>query len=254
MKGNNNNVILWSLVITLVYILIINLLYALLIKFELGGPARIFQIAGAGLTGVIQVLCFFVCVYCLMSLYISNSYLSKQFSGFSQKVLPSSDQAMVTLSDLRKIKLDILYLERQGFHNELNSIILGVSTHTSTNQNTDPIQVLDANIESKKSQKESNLELIRYAISSMMTLGFIGTLIGLASAIGKSYLAKTDEGMEVLTGYLYVAFDTTLYALFLSLIVNYFYHKYLKELDLFYSNAKMFIIENLLSKFEKVTN
>jgi hypothetical protein len=252
MEKTNNNWV-WALLITVIYTMVINGIYFILTKFNLPGD-RLFEVAGAGTKGIIQIISFFVCTLCVMSLFKSNRYLQMQFSGFSQKVLPPKEQAIVTVSDLRKIKLDILYLERQGFHNELNGIILGVCTHTSTNQNTDPIQVLDANVESKKSLKESQLELIKYAVGAIMSLGFIGTLIGLASAIGKSYLAKTDQGMEELTGYLYVAFDTTLFALLLSLIVNYYYHNYIKELDLFYSNAKMFIIENLLSKFERGTS
>src|SRR5690625_5701439 len=71
--------------------------------------------------------------------------------------------------------------------------------------------------------------MVRYLIAAIMSLGFIGTLSGLTSAIGNADLARTEEGMSILTSYLNVAFDTTLVALVLGLILNYLYYNYLGD-------------------------
>jgi chemotaxis protein MotA len=66
-----------------------------------------------------------------------------------------------------------------------------------------------------------------------------------------AHLAKTVEGMPQITSSLNVAFDTTLVALLIGLILNFFYHRYLEELDTFYSRARSYIIDNLISRIYK---
>ncbi|MEZ5058801.1 MAG: hypothetical protein R2879_17335 [Saprospiraceae bacterium] len=76
----------------------------------------------------------------------------------------------------------------------------------------------------------------------------MGTLIGLSSAIGLAHLAKTDQGMPEITGQLNVAFDTTLVALLVGLVLNFLYHRYLEDMDTFYSRTKSYVIDNLISR------
>jgi ABC-type spermidine/putrescine transport system permease subunit II len=57
--------------------------------------------------------------------------------------------------------------------------------------------------------------------------------------------------MPQITQSLYVAFDTTLVALLIGLILNFFYHRYLKEMDTFYSQSKAYVIDNLISRIYK---
>ena len=73
-------------------------------------------------------------------------------------------------------------------------------------------------------------------------------MLGLSSSIGMAHLAKTAEGMPEITRNLNLAFDTTLVALLIGLILNFFYHRYLKEMDTFYSRSKAYVIDNLISR------
>src|SRR5690625_6472995 len=95
--------------------------------------------------------------------------------------------------------------------------------------------------------------MVRYLIAAIMSLGFIGTLSGLTSAIGNADLARTEEGMSILTSYLNVAIDTTLVALVLGLILNYLYYNYLGILDNFYARSKRYIVDNLISRIYRHT-
>ena len=45
--------------------------------------------------------------------------------------------------------------------------------------------------------------------------------------------------------------DTTLVALLTGLVLNFFYHRYLENLDTFYSRTKAYIIDNLISRIYK---
>jgi chemotaxis protein MotA len=45
-----------------------------------------------------------------------------------------------------------------------------------------------------------------------------------------------------------VSFDTTLVALLLGLILNYFYQRYLERIDVFFAQSKSYIMDNLVSR------
>jgi chemotaxis protein MotA len=113
------------------------------------------------------------------------------------------------------------------------------------------LHVIGAQISNSKAEAESRLEVTRYVISAISALGFIGTVMGLADSIGLAHLASDPEKIKMITGSLYVAFDTTLVALLLSLVLTYRYHVYLEMLDSFYSQSEAYIIENLVSRIKK---
>ncbi len=210
---------------------------------------RLCILAGGNLLGIIQSICFGVFLYSVLQIRTFRKEISEQFEGFSYKVLPPDDIVAITPQEVNKIKLDIIYLEKQGVQNEINEFIKKSCTqYKNENSISETLHVLESHINNKKEIKESDLENIRYAINLNMSLGFIGTLIGLSSAIGKAYLSKTEEGLNELTSYLNTAFDTTLVALLFGIIINFGYHQYIKDLDHFYAKAKTYIVDNLVSK------
>jgi chemotaxis protein MotA len=75
--------------------------------------------------------------------------------------------------------------------------------------------------------------------------------MGLAESIGLAHLAADPAKINLITSNLYVAFDTTLVSLLLSLVLTYRYHIYLEYLDAFYSQSEAYIIDNLVSRIRK---
>ena len=76
---------------------------------------------------------------------------------------------------------------------------------------------------------ERRFQIIRYFVTVIPSLGFIGTIIGISKALGQTS-ALTGESLpherifanETLGQSLYVAFDTTLIALLLSIVLSFF--------------------------------
>ena len=56
------------------------------------------------------------------------------------------------------------------------------------------------------------------------------------------------EGLAILTSYLAIAFDTTLVALLLGLILNFSYNRYLGHMDVFFAKSKSYVLDNLVSR------
>ena len=215
---------------------------------------RFFVLLGGSMNGYIQFACYFAFFYGLIELRQKQSFIHTQYEGFDLNILPDEDQLVLTPAEVSDIKLNVLDLNKRGITYLVTDFIKKACTqYRNDNSVSETLQVLDVQIENHKEETESGLSLVRYMLNAIMSLGFIGTLIGLTTAIGNAHLAKTEEGMPILTGYLNSAFDTTLVALILGLILNYFYHNYIERLDGFYAKSKTYILDNLISRIYNPT-
>lgn len=210
---------------------------------------RVFIMFGGTENGYIQAVCYFAFIYTIMDLRTMRSFLKNEFEGFNLNILPQEDQLVLTPDEVGDIKLKVLDIEKGGVIYMVSDFIKKVCTQYRNEQSVaETLHVMDVQIENTREEMEGSLSNVRYFITAIMSLGFIGTLIGLSSAIGNAHLAKTEEGMPILTSYLNAAFDTTLVALVLGLILNYLYHDYLEILDRFYAKTKRYIVDNLISR------
>ncbi len=213
------------------------------------GIKRIFELFGGTFGGYIQIITFAVFIYGILDIRDKEYQITKQDEGFGLNLLPTQDQLVLTPDEVAKIKLNVLNLEQRGMNYLIAAFIKKACTQYRNDQSIgETLQVVDSQIDNSKQEAEGQLEMVRYAIQAIATLGFIGTIMGLSMAIGLGHLAKTDEGMKAITKHMYVAFDTTLVALIFDMILTYRYHAYLERVDVFYSRTKSYIIDNLISR------
>lgn len=210
---------------------------------------RVIQLLGGSSSGLIQALIYMVFFYCLFELLNKKKFIQTQYNGFQLGLLPTKDQLVLSPKEVADIKLQTIQYERQGQQFLVNDFIKKACTQYRNDQSiSETLQVFQSQVDNSKEEMEGDLEMVRYLLSTVVSLGFIGTLIGLSSSIGMAHLAKTAEGMPEITNSLYIAFDTTLVALFIALILNFFYHSYLKTMDNFFAKSKTYIINNLISR------
>lgn len=213
---------------------------------------RFFEVLGGTSHGVIQALIYVVFFYSLFELMEKRKYLLEQYEGFQFDLLPVQDQLVLSPDEVAQIKLNTIQLEKNGRRSLVSEFIKKACTQYRNDQSiSETLEVFNAQVNTSKEEMEGDLEVIRYLLSAIVSLGFIGTLLGLSSSIGMAHLAETLEGMPLITRSLNVAFDTTLVALLIGLVLNFFYHRYLKELDTFYSRSKSYVIDNLISRIYK---
>jgi MotA/TolQ/ExbB proton channel family len=214
---------------------------------------RIIQIMGGSKDGVIQMLTYAAFFLGFFELLEKEKYLKNQYEGFDLRLLPLETNAKLSELDISHINDRIIDMETHGQTSLLAVSIKRVCSLYGVNRSVnDALQIVDAKIGTAKEESEGQLEIIRYIINAISALGFIGTVVGLSVAIGNSGLAKTEAGMHTITQYLYLAFDTTLVALLLGLVLNYRYHGYLERLDTFYSRTKLYIIDNLICRIQAI--
>ena len=216
---------------------------------EGSGMQRVIELLGGSSKGYIQVLIYAIFFYSLFELLEKRKHLVKQYKAFRYGLLPEQDQLVLTPEEVAQIKLNTINLEKTGEVSMVGDFIKKACTQYRNEQNVgETLQVFNTQVNNSKEEMEGGLEIIRYLLGAIISLGFIGTLLGLSSSIGMAHLAKTAEGMPEITRSLNLAFDTTLVALLAGLVLNFFYHRYLKEMDTFYSRSKSYVINNLISR------
>ena len=220
---------------------------------SVSGIHRIFEALGGSSKGYIQAAIYALFFYGLFELQERRMRIKSEFKGFDLHVLPERDQLVLSPDEVANIKLEVIQLEKEGKQFLINKFIKKACTQYRNDQSiSDTLQVFNAQVSNSKDEVEGKLEIVRYLMGAIISLGFIGTLIGLSSSIGMAHLAQTAEGMPIITRNLNVAFDTTLVALLIGLVLNYFYHRYLEYIDTFYSRTKSYIIDNLISRIYTV--
>lgn len=216
---------------------------------EGSGAQRILELLGGTSHGYIQAAIYGVFAFSFLELKGKRKYLTREYRAFKFGLLPEQDQLVLTPEEVAQIKLNTINLEKSGQFSMVGDFIKKACTQYRNEQNVgETLQVFNTQVNNSKEEMESGLEIIRYLLGAIISLGFIGTLLGLSSSIGMAHLAKTAEGMPEITRSLNLAFDTTLVALLVGLILNFFYHRYLKEMDTFYSRSKSYVINNLISR------
>ncbi|MGM0526713.1 MAG: MotA/TolQ/ExbB proton channel family protein [Pseudomonadota bacterium] len=94
-------------------------------------------------------------------------------------------------------------------------------------KNTENVQhaadTIQASVDNIAAQLESGNNLIRYIIWAIPSIGFVGTVRGIGSALAQAD-AALDGDIAGMTASLGVAFNSTLVALFISLVLMLFMH------------------------------
>lgn len=213
------------------------------------GLKRFFEAFGGSFGGYVHAVIYMAFIFGVLEILEYHKFIKKQHEGFKLNLLPVQDQLVLSPDEVAKIKLNVIELEKHGFSFLLTDFVKRACTQYRNNQSIgETLQVLSAQIDNSKTELEGRLEIARFLINAIASLGFIGTILHLAGSIGLFHLAKTEEGMPLITQSLNVSFDTTFIALFLGLILSYFYHRYLEDLDTYYSRTKSYIIDNLISR------
>ncbi len=107
----------------------------------------------------------------------------------------------------------------------LPSVLLSASDRFSTTQSIqDASMVVHELCESESERSESELSIIRYIAWAIPSIGFIGTVRGIGNALGQAHQAVAGDITGV-TQSLGVAFNSTLIALLISIILMFIIHQ-----------------------------
>lgn len=215
-------------------------------------PTRILVMLGGTMPeGLIQGVTYFLFIFGILELLNVNNMITHEEDAFSAHLLPEKENWVLSPDDVNQLKLNMQQLEHsQKFL--LSDLIKKASTkYRLSKSSSEVLGVVESQVKIYNSDMESEQSFIRYTAWAIPSVGFIGTVLGIAASLGYANEANTPEGINKVTGMLAVAFDTTLVALFLSIFLMFGIHYVQKRQDKLFSKMSSYIIENLINRFYK---
>ena len=166
-------------------------------------------------------------------------------------LLPETENYILSADDANEIKLQIQKLERSQKYYLTDLIKKACTKYRLSKSSSETLGLVESQVDIYNAEIESEQSFINYIAWAIPSVGFIGTVLGISASLGYANEATTPEGIEKVTSALSVAFDTTLIALVLSIILMLMIHALYKQQEELFTNMKSYMIENLINRLYK---
>ena len=182
----------------------------------------------------------------LGEIYIRWRVALREQSFMNKGYLPEDDETVLQSHDLGPIRLQ-LAKQHDGEHGFLPSLIdMCILQFQSSRSVDQTVSVLNSSLELIAHRVDLRYSMLRYIVWVIPTIGFIGTVTGIALTLAQVNPNAPD--LQNLTASLAVAFNTTLIALILSAILVFFLHLVQRLEEKSVNNAGHYALKNLINR------
>ena len=210
---------------------------------------RVFQLLGGNMPGgIIQFLSFMIFFWGFFEINDRSRRLKVERNSIQMGLLPEKEHWVLSPTDVNDLKLKMINAEKEE-KTLLTSVIKKACTKFRANNSiSDVIDVVTNQIKINSNKAEGGQSIIRFLAWALPSVGFIGTIMGIAQALGLADKASDPAVLGQITDAMYVAFDTTLVALLLNIFLMWFYHNLQETEDELHSDMEEYVMENLVNR------
>jgi biopolymer transport protein ExbB/TolQ len=205
------------------------------------------------LLGPEQIACY--CAFTWACFILGGRYLEvrRQQRAFGLTLLSTDTGAYLLPEDakLEKRKLE----QRAAPYVPLilaNLLRLALGKYAVSKSGRDVAETVRTQADVEMGRMVSGMATVHYLAWAIPAIGFLGTVRGLASSLTMGAGEKTKEQLEAFmreaTGHLNVAFDCTLIALALSLVVMFFLHAVQRAEEALVLDCQQYCLEHLVTR------
>lgn len=195
-----------------------------------------------------QVLCYLCFVWAALILQSRYREVWRQRQAFGMGLLPTEEGARILPEDARPLARKVEHVTGRRPFILANMIRLGLGKYAISKSAPDVAEVVRNQADVESSRLVSTMGTVHYLAWAIPAIGFVGTVRGLAGAFGMAGI--TDLEMTTFTrqatDQLKIAFDCTLVALLLSLVLMYLVHTVQRAEEMLVVEAQEYCQEHLL--------
>jgi nitrate/nitrite transporter NarK len=195
-----------------------------------------------------QVFCYFCFVWAALILQSRYREVFRQRQAFGLELLPTEEGARILPEDARPLARKVEAITGKRPFILANMIRLGLGKYAISKSAPDVAEVVRNQADVEVSRLASTMATVQYLAWAIPAIGFVGTVRGLAGAFGMAGAA--DLEMTAFTkqasDQLKIAFDCTLVALLLSLVLMYLVHTVQRAEETLVVDAQEYCQEHLL--------
>jgi flagellar motor component MotA len=191
----------------------------------------------------------------LGEMWVRHNRSAKELEQLKLYILPEEDDVMLRAKDLVPIYTGICErkVAQHFFVQRLTKrVILQFQGSNSADQAN---SLMNSSLELMQHEIELKFNMLRYLVWLIPTLGFIGTVVGIALALSSAAdmpdVSDTDairEWLGLLTTDLGLAFNTTLVALIMSAVLVFLLHIVQAREEMALNNAGQYCMDNLINR------
>ncbi len=188
--------------------------------------------------------CFTWAVFIFASRYLENL---RQRRAFRLGLLPVDEGARILQEDARPLqrKVDQVSAERGPFI-LANMIRTALAKFALSRSSHDVRDAVRTQAEVDQGRLVSTMATMNYLAWAIPAIGFLGTVRGLAGSM--TLAGQGGEQLRIATRHLTVAFDCTLVALGLSLVVMFLIHLIQREEETLVIDCQQYCLEHLVNR------
>lgn len=235
-----------------------------------------FALGGQLPSGVIQAAtfaCFFICIFGIHAL---SQRIQQEESAYLAKLLPETEQYVLYPEDVNRIKLEAIEAEKRTGPRMLTDLVKQATTKfRADNSSGETLSIVETVSEMQRKSLEKEFWLISTCQTLIPTLGFLGTVWGMAAAILSMGQVKpvasaiatsgatagsvpapavptvSSNDIQVLIDSMGTAFFTTIVAIVLGIIVSIMIKRLETRVEEFQTNMKRYVVENLVNRIHR---
>jgi biopolymer transport protein ExbB/TolQ len=172
-----------------------------------------------------QEVCFILMLWALAIMAFKGAATIRQQALLQKDLIPLAEGVRILPEDTRELSRQIQALPHYQRDALLPRALLAALHRFSTTRNIqDAASATHAYCTAEAERLESDLSMIRYIAWAIPSVGFIGTVRGIGQALGQAHKAIEGDIFDVTTS-LGVAFNSTLIALLISIILMFLLHQ-----------------------------
>ncbi len=190
-----------------------------------GQPAETEQSIFVMIRDYEQEACFVLMFWALAIMIYKSVAIIRHRSLLNVDLIPLAEGVRVLPEDSLALSRRIQALPRHQQDSLLpRALLAALQRFSSTRSIQDVANAMHAYCASEGERLDSELAMIRYIAWAIPSVGFIGTVRGIGQALGHAHKALEGDIMEV-TRSLGVAFNSTLIALLISIVLMFLLHQ-----------------------------
>ena len=195
-----------------------------------------------------QVGCYVCAVWALLILQSRYREVLRQKQAFNLDLLPTEEGARILPEDARPLARKVEAVTNRRPFVLANMIRLGLNKYAVSRFAPDVAEVVRNQADVEASRLVSSMATVHYLAWAIPAIGFVGTVRGLAGAFGMAGQTSLEmtEFTRQATDQLKIAFDCTLVALLLSLVLMYLIHVLQRAEETLVADAQEYCQEHLL--------
>lgn len=234
------------------FVLTIILMVLLVMVTPSENPPRLLVMLGGTMPeGMIQGFTYLLFFFGILEMIHTNQVITNEYDSFHAHLLPEKENWVLSPDDVNQLKLNMQQMEHSNRFLLTDLIKKACTKYRLSKSSSETLGLVESQVRIYNAEMESEQSFIRYTAWAIPSVGFIGTVLGIAASLGYANEAGTPEGINKMTSMLAVAFDTTLIALFLSIILMFGIHYIQKQQDGLFAKMSSYVIENLINRLYK---